>query len=107
MKLLLTALFAFSILLLSALHESTIREIYTSTSTDKQLHSFEQTGDRADIGPLTIQGTFLTGLLPDSQRYFEYNHTKNDVFENVHRRELEPGAAAVTAIVYLLDQEGI
>ncbi len=96
---------------------------FTSTGTDEQkarlkawgekyfepydLHSFEQPGGGADIGPLAIQGTFLIGLLPDSQRYFEYHHTKDDVFENVHRRELELGAAAMTAIVYLLDQEGI
>jgi len=74
---------------------------------DFDLHSFEQPGGGADIGPLAIQGTFLIGLLPDSQRYFEYHHTKNDVFEKVSRRELQLGAAAMTAIVYLVDQEGI
>ena len=74
---------------------------------DYDLHSFEQPGGGADIGPLAIQGTFLIGLLPDSQRYFEYHHTKNDVFEKVSRRELQLGAAAMTAIVYLIDQEGI
>ncbi len=96
---------------------------FSSTGTDEQkaqlltwgekyfkpyeLHSFEAQGGGADIGPLASQGTFLIGLLPDSQRYFDYHHTANDVFENVSRRELELGAAAMTSIVYLLDQEGI
>lgn len=71
------------------------------------LHSFELPGGGADIGPLAAQGTFLIGLLPDSQRYFKYHHTEEDVFENVNQRELELGAAAMTAILYLLDQEGI
>jgi carboxypeptidase Q len=49
----------------------------------------------------------LIGLLPDSQRYFYYHHTAADVFETVDQRELELGAAAMTALVYLLEQEGI
>lgn len=96
---------------------------FTSTGTDKQkkqlqkwgeqyfgtyeLHSFDQPGGGADIGPLAPQGTFLVGLLPDSQRYFKYHHTAEDVFENVNQRELVLGAAAMTAMIYLLDQEGI
>ncbi len=96
---------------------------FTSTGTDAQkaqlqawgdryfksyeLHSFDQPGGGADIGPLAPQGTFLIGLLPDSQRYFKYHHTAEDVFENVNQRELVLGAAAMTAMIYLVDQEGI
>ncbi|MFY8128495.1 MAG: M20/M25/M40 family metallo-hydrolase, partial [Chitinophagaceae bacterium] len=40
-------------------------------------------GGGADIGPLQKLGTVLAGLQPDSQRYFDYHHTHNDVFENV------------------------
>lgn len=72
-----------------------------------QLWEFEKPGGGADIGPLAGQGPILIGLLPDSQRYFYYHHTAADVFETVDQRELELGAAAMTALVYLLEQEGI
>lgn len=65
-------------------------------------------GGGADIGPLkrTIPGVVLIGYRPDSQRYFDIHHTANDVFENVNRRELELGAAAMCSLVYLIDQSG-
>ena len=71
-----------------------------------QLWNLQKAGGGADIGPLRDQGTLLIGLLPDSQKYFIYHHTEADVFEAVDRRELELGAAAMAALVYLLDQEG-
>jgi carboxypeptidase Q len=58
----------------------------------------------ADIGPLKSQGTLLCGYYPDSQRYFDFHHTAADVFEAVNQRELELGAASMTALIYLLDQ---
>lgn len=72
-----------------------------------QLWNLYKEGGGADIGPLRDQGAILIGLLPDSQRYFYYHHTEADVFEAVVQRELELGAAAITALVYLLEQEGI
>jgi hypothetical protein len=48
----------------------------------------------------------LIGFRPDSQRYFDIHHSSNDVFENVNRRELELGAAAMTSMIYLIDQYG-
>ena len=68
---------------------------------------FEQNGGGADIGPLLSQGTLLIGLRPSTQRYFIYHHTPADVFETVDQRELELGAASMSAMVYLLDQEGL
>jgi hypothetical protein len=68
---------------------------------------FERMGGGADIGPLRDQGPLLIGLSPDSQKYFIYHHTPADVFEAVDQRELELGAAAMAAMVYLLEQEGI
>ena len=41
----------------------------------------------------------LFGLRPDSQRYFDYHHTTIDTFEAVNKRELELGAAAMTAAI--------
>lgn len=64
-------------------------------------------GSAADISRLKDQGTILFGYRPDSQRYFDFHHSRNDVFENVHRRELVLGASAMTALVYLIDKYGI
>ncbi len=46
-------------------------------------------------------------LLPESQRYFDYHHSADDVFENVHRRELCLGTVAMSAMVYMLSQYGM
>ena len=46
----------------------------------------------------------MMGLSPDGQRYFDFHHSSQDVFENVHKRELELGAATFAAAVYMLDQ---
>lgn len=69
--------------------------------------NFEQDGGGADIGPLQPLGTLLIGLRPNTQQYFIYHHTNEDVFENVDKRELELGAASMSALLYLLDQEGL
>jgi hypothetical protein len=68
---------------------------------------FNQEGGGADIGPLAPQGVPLIGFLPDSQRYFNYHHTPEDTFDKVDKRELELGAASMTALVYLIDQYGL
>ncbi|MXV50024.1 M20/M25/M40 family metallo-hydrolase [Pedobacter sp. HMF7647] len=66
-------------------------------------------GGGTDIAPLkrTVPEITLIGFRPDSQRYFDIHHTPNDVFENVNRRELELGGAAMASLVYLIDQHGI
>ena len=66
-------------------------------------------GGGADIGPLKSIDTnvVLSGLIPDSQRYFDLHHAKTDVFENVNKRELLLGAVNIAAIVYLVDQYGV
>lgn len=71
------------------------------------LHDFDTQGGGADIGPLASQGTHLMGLLPDSQRYFSYHHTAEDTFDKVDRRELALGAAAMAAMLYLIDKHGL
>jgi len=65
-------------------------------------------GGGSDIGPLknTVPGVVLVGYIPDSQRYFDIHHSAKDVFENVNKRELELGSAAMAALVYLIDQHG-
>ncbi len=64
-------------------------------------------GSGADISRLKPQMGLLMGLYPDSQRYFDFHHAPNDNFENVNKRELLLGAAAMTAMVYLVDKYGL
>ena len=65
-------------------------------------------GGGADIGPLgRTQNTALAGLSPDSQRYFDYHHADNDVFEAVNKRELQLGAINMAALIYLVDKYGL
>ncbi|MDH3268423.1 MAG: M20/M25/M40 family metallo-hydrolase [Ignavibacteria bacterium] len=47
------------------------------------------------------------GYVPDDQRYMDYHHSANDVFEAVHPREFELGAAAIAIMAYLLSEEGL
>ncbi len=70
------------------------------------LHVFEKGYGGVDIGPLkkTIPGIPLHGFVPDSQRYFDFHHAPSDVFENVNKRELELGCAAIGSLLYLLDK---
>ena len=71
-----------------------------------ELHVFEKGYGGVDIGPLknSFEGIPLFGFVPDSQRYFDFHHAPSDIFENVNKRELELGAAAIGAFVYLLDR---
>ncbi len=64
-------------------------------------------GGGVDIGPLKKNGTILSYLIIDSQRYFDVHHSDNDVFENVNERELKLGAAGIASWVYLLDKHGL
>lgn len=68
---------------------------------------FRKGGGGADIGPLKPLKPLLIGLQPDTQRYFDFHHTNNDTIENVHPRELKSGAAAMTALVWLIDKYGL
>lgn len=70
------------------------------------LREFEKGYGGVDISPLKdfYPGIPLFGLVPDSQRYFDFHHAPSDVFENVNKRELELGAAALASFLYLLDQ---
>jgi len=65
-------------------------------------------GGGADVSPLKANlNTPVAELLPDSQKYFDYHHARNDVFENVNKRELELGAINMAALVYLVDKYGL
>jgi len=62
---------------------------------------FTHDGGGADISELAKQNVPMFGLLPESQRYFDFHHTANDVFSNINKRELELGGAAMASLIYL------
>ena len=68
------------------------------------IHSFTKGHSGSDITPLTGIHLVKAGLNPDSQRYFDYHHSAIDTFDSVNKRELELGAATMTALLYLMDQ---
>jgi len=70
------------------------------------VHHFEKGYGGVDITPLKgkFENIGLFGFVPDSQRYFDFHHNANDVFENVNKRELHLGAASISALLYLLDK---
>lgn len=72
-----------------------------------RLHIFEKGWGGVDIAPLKPMGVPLIGLRPDDQRYFDHHHSDTDVFENVHKRELELGAASFAALIYMIDKHGL
>jgi hypothetical protein len=63
-------------------------------------------GSGSDIAKIK-NATALIGYVPDGQRYFDFHHSANDVFEAVHPRELELGSAAMTILTYLISEEGL
>ncbi len=70
------------------------------------ISTLEKGGGGVDIAPLKkmFQNIPFAALHPDSQRYFDVHHAETDVFENVNKRELELGAAAVAVMIYIIDQ---
>ena len=77
------------------------------------LHLFEKGFSGVDVRYLAKdrrkmeeEDICFMGLLPDPQRYFKHHHAETDVFEAVNKRELELGAASMTAMVYLIDKYG-
>ena len=77
---------------------------YRDYLEDFDIFKFKKGGSGADISPLKNGEVFLAGLSPNSQRYFDYHHAASDVTENVNPRELQLGAAALAAFIYLVDQ---
>ena len=70
------------------------------------IYDFTLSGSGTDIEPLVETGVPGFSLIPETQRYFDYHHSQEDTFEKVNKRELELGAAAMAAFIYLVDQHG-
>ncbi len=72
------------------------------------VYDFTQSGGGSDIDPLNeVFDTPLIGLVPDSQRYFDYHHAPTDTFETVNKRELELGAASIAALIWMISEYGL
>ncbi len=65
-----------------------------------------QGGGGADISRIR-NAKALIGFVPDVQRYFDFHHSANDVYEEIHPREMELGSAAMAILTYLLSEEGL
>ena len=71
------------------------------------VYAFEKGGGGSDVNPMGPQlGAVVGELRPDSQRYFDYHHSRADVLENVNKRELEMGTVNMAALIYLVDKYG-
>ncbi|MCO6500075.1 MAG: M20/M25/M40 family metallo-hydrolase [Vicingus serpentipes] len=71
-----------------------------------ELYRFNKGFGGVDIRPLKeyYPNMIQLGMTINSQVYFNYHHTNNDIFENVNKRELELGAAAMATMIYLMDK---
>jgi carboxypeptidase Q len=67
------------------------------------IERIDKGGGGADLIALEKLGVPCMGYEPDSQRYFDIHHTAADTFDKVNKRELELGAAAIGALLYLID----
>jgi hypothetical protein len=84
-----------------------IRQTWLPLLRDYGVFEFIQGGGGADVGPLgDLLKVPVAELIPDSQRYFDYHHARNDVLANVNKRELELGSVNMAALVYLVDKYG-
>jgi hypothetical protein len=72
-----------------------------------ELYSFYKGGSGVDVSFLRNLNIPMLGLIVDSQRYFDYHHSPNDIFENVNRRELQLCSAAIASVVYIIDNYGL
>lgn len=70
------------------------------------VYAFNKGGGGSDVEPMEKLGVVVGELRPDSQRYFDYHHTRNDVLEVVNKREMELGAFSMAALIYLVDKYG-
>ena len=80
---------------------------FKPTLKEFELYRFPKGYAGVDIGPMRkyFPDMVMLGLSVNSQEYFNYHHSANDVLENVNKRELELGSAAMASMIYLLDQK--
>ena len=60
----------------------------------------------SDLVAMNQAGVPAIELLQDARRYFDYHHTAADTFDKVRIKELRQNVEAVSALIYMLSQEG-
>ena len=69
------------------------------------VYEIERGGGGSDVNPMQrVLGSVVGEYRPDSQRYFDFHHSRGDVLEVVNKRELELGAVNMAALIYLVDK---
>ncbi len=81
-------------------------ETWKSLFQAHNLFDFRAGFGGVDINPLKKQGVTCMGLSPDPQRYFDHHHTSHDTFDQVNKRELELGSAAMASVAFLISEYG-
>jgi hypothetical protein len=71
------------------------------------MFKFVKSGSGADVGRLKTDRNIMLGLHVDGSRYFDVHHTSQDNIDHVNPRELELGTAAMSAMIFLIDRNGI
>ena len=83
-------------------------QTWTSLFIPYGVYQLIKGGGGSDIEPLQEQLKTPVGeLFPDGNRYFDVHHARNDVLENVNKRELELGAINMAGLIYLVDRYGL
>lgn len=83
-------------------------EAWKKEFMENGISQWRNSGGGADIEALHKKTAVPTiAFLPDPSRYFFYHHTANDVFENIDKKCLEQGAAAIAALVWLISENGL
>ncbi len=79
---------------------------FKSLLANFDLYKFNKGESGVDISPLKDKypNMMQLGLAVNSQKYFNYHHAEADVFENVNKRELNLGVAAMATMIYLIDK---
>ncbi|MBX7134632.1 MAG: M28 family peptidase [Fimbriimonadaceae bacterium] len=71
------------------------------------IERIDEGGGGADVGPLKEKGAVTIGLEPESQRYFDYHHSRKDTIDKVNPRELELGAIAMAILAWRISELGV
>lgn len=69
--------------------------------------SFQKGGSGVDIRDLKPMNIPLLALVSDSQRYFDYQHSPSDTWDQVFPREMQLGSGTIAAMVFLIDKYGL
>jgi len=81
-----------------------MRKVFSGCRLQKAcIEWIQKGGSGADVGRIK-DSRVLIGFVPDIQRYFDFHHSANDVFQAVHPREMELGTAAMAVLVYMLSE---